>query len=42
MFGPLSFTAGPVLKSSGLSGVIRRILPALSTSGDTSAVKSVP
>ncbi len=42
MFGPLSFTAGPLLKASGLSGVIRRNVPPLSKSGDTSAVKSVP
>ena len=42
MFGPLSLTAGPELKASGLSGVIRRKAPELSKSGETSAVKSVP
>jgi hypothetical protein len=42
MFGPLSFTAGPVLKASGLSGVMRMNVPWLSKSGETSAVKSVP
>ena len=41
-FGPLVFTAGPRLKSNGFSGVMRRNLPTLSMSGDTSAVKSVP
>ncbi len=30
MFGPLSFTAGPVLKASGLSGVMRMNVPKLS------------
>ncbi len=42
MFGPLSLTAGPVLKASGLSGVMRMNVPWLSKSGETSAVKSLP